>query len=248
MTLFTGRTAVVTGASRGLGRAVAGALAAAGADLVLVARDAEALLRVAAELQDHGVGVRTVPADLSLPGAPDAVADAVGAADLLINNAAVVTPIDASRRLPSAAVAEAVAINLTAPMILGFRMLGSMIDNGWGRIVGISSGVAARPDAMIGGNVYGTGKAALEAHLANLAAELAGTGVTANTYRPGMIDTGMQAWIRDQGGTAVQRSLRERFVAAHRDGRLRPPEEVAAVLVRRLATADNGAVWDVADG
>jgi short-subunit dehydrogenase len=248
VTTFAGRTAVVTGASRGLGRAIAVALAEAVAELVLVARDAGALDRVAADLHGRGARVRTVPADLSVDGGPDAVADAVGAADILINNAATVAPIDASRRLPSAAVVDAVALNLTAPMILSFRLLGPMIDNGWGRIVAVSSGVAARPDAMIGGNVYGTGKAAIEAHVANLAAEVAGTGVTVNTYRPGMVDTDMQAWIRDQDGSEVQRSLRKRFVAAHRNGLLRTAEESAAVLLRRLATADSGMIWDVADG
>ena len=60
-----------------------------------------------------------------------------------------------------------------------------MLARGFGRIVNVSSGIAARPEAMIGGNAYAASKAALEAHTLNLAAEMAGSGVTVNVYRPG---------------------------------------------------------------
>ena len=76
-----------------------------------------------------------------------------------------------------------------------------MIERGWGRVVNVSSGIVANPKRMIGGNAYATSKSALEAHTLNLAAELVGTGVTVNVYRPGAVDTQMQAWIRRQSGS-----------------------------------------------
>jgi hypothetical protein len=71
-------------------------------------------------------------------------------------------------------------------------------EAGWGRIVNVSSVIVARPDRMIRGNAYAVAKAALEAHTVNPAAELRGSGVTVNAYRPGGVDTAMQAWIRQQ--------------------------------------------------
>ena len=87
-----------------------------------------------------------------------------------------------------------------------------MRERGWGRIVNVSSGIAAHPETMIGGNSYATTKAALEAHTVNLAAELAGTGVTVNIYRPGIVDTAMQTWIRSQDPARIGEQLHARFV------------------------------------
>jgi NAD(P)-dependent dehydrogenase (short-subunit alcohol dehydrogenase family) len=70
-----------------------------------------------------------------------------------------------------------------------------MLDGGWGRIVNVSSGIAARPSVMVGANAYATSKAALRAHPLNLAAGLHDSRVTVNGYRPGDVDTAMQAWI-----------------------------------------------------
>jgi NAD(P)-dependent dehydrogenase (short-subunit alcohol dehydrogenase family) len=120
-----------------------------------------------------------------------------------------------------------------------------MRERGWGRVVNISSGIVADPAGMVGGNAYATGKAALEAHTVNLAAELAGTGVTANVYRPGSVDTAMQEWIRGQDGAPA---LSERFRRSHADGRLITPDHSAAALLHRLTTTDvTGAIWDVTD-
>ncbi len=83
----------------------------------------------------------------------------------------------------------------------------AMRANGWGRIVNVSSGIVDQLAAMLRANAYATSKAALEAHTVNLAAELAGAGVTVNAFRPGEVDTAMQAWIRgqdpDQIGTGL---------------------------------------------
>src|SRR6202043_1359814 len=83
-------------------------------------------------------------------------------------------------------------VNVIAPAALTAAVLPGMLDAGWGRGVNISSGVLASPAGMVRGNAYAATKAALEAHTVNLAAELRGTGVTVNAYRPGGVDTAMQ--------------------------------------------------------
>ncbi len=122
-----------------------------------------------------------------------------------------------------------------------------MRERGWGRIVNVSSGIAAHPETMIGGNSYATTKAALEAHTVNLAAELAGTGVTVNIYRPGIVDTAMQTWIRSQDPAQIGEQLHARFVRYQDQGTLLAPEISGRALVAHLSSAENGQVWDVTD-
>jgi NAD(P)-dependent dehydrogenase (short-subunit alcohol dehydrogenase family) len=99
---------------------------------------------------------------------------------------------------------------------------------------------------MVRGNAYVTTKAALEAHTVNLAAELRGTGVTVNAYRPGVVDTAMQGWIRRQDPERIGSGLRERFNRYYAEGALITPESSAAALLALLAGDDTGAIWDVA--
>ena len=84
-------------------------------------------------------------------------------------------------------------------------------------------------------------------HTINLAAEVAGTGVTVNVFRPGAVDTAMQAWIRDQRPEAIGPALHERFTRSYADGALITSERSARSLVGRLAGDDSGQIWDVAD-
>jgi NAD(P)-dependent dehydrogenase (short-subunit alcohol dehydrogenase family) len=119
-----------------------------------------------------------------------------------------------------------------------------MLAARWGRVVNVSSAIAASPAGMIRGNAYAATKAALEAHTVNLAAELQGTGVTVNAYRPGGVDTAMQAWIRRQDPQRIGVGLHERFNRNYAEGTLITPEHSAAVLLARLAGDDTGAIWD----
>ncbi len=91
-----------------------------------------------------------------------------------------------------------------------------------------------KPRGMVGGTVYAASKAALEAHTLNLAAELDGTGVTANVYRPGAVDTAMQAWIREQPASTVGQQLHDRFTEMHASGTLLSPQHSAARLLEKL--------------
>ena len=87
----------------------------------------------------------------------------------------------------------------------------------------------------------------LEAHTLNLAAEVSGTGVTVNAYRPGSVDSSMQGWIRSQPTEKVGTALRDRFVQAYEKGALITTERSAAVLLDRMKGEINGAIWDVDD-
>jgi 3-oxoacyl-[acyl-carrier protein] reductase len=216
-TSLNGRTALVTGGGRGIGRAIALELAKRKVRLALLARSTDQLEETAALARGFGADTYVVPADLGRPDAADHIArqlmGAVGPVDILINNAAVVWPLGPSASVEPSAWTTALTVNLTAPAALTFALLPEQLRRGWGRVVNVSSGVVARPASMVGGNAYVTAKAALEAHTLNLAAEVAGSGVTVNVFRPGAVDTDMQAWIRDQRPQAIGPALHEHLPA-----------------------------------
>jgi NAD(P)-dependent dehydrogenase (short-subunit alcohol dehydrogenase family) len=248
---FSGKTALVTGAGRGIGRAVAIGLADAGARLILVARSDGQLAETRAMLlaRDTAAGqVQIIPADLGDGQQRDRAAAAAlsaGRVDILVNNAATVEPLGPTAAVPAAELRRAFELNVIAPAALTAAVLPGMLEAGWGRIVNVSSGIAGRPDSMVRFNAYAATKAALEAHTVNLAAELRGTGVTVNAYRPGGVDTAMQAWIRQQDPGRIGTAAHERFNQNFADGTLITPGQSAAVLLAHLRGDDTGAVWDV---
>ncbi|HWN33823.1 MAG TPA: SDR family oxidoreductase [Pseudonocardia sp.] len=254
-----GRTALVTGASRGIGRAVALALAAEQVTTVLVARSEPELEETARLVRDAGGHAVALPADLSDASQREELArraievgaelagERSGGVDILVNNAAVAWPVGPSAAVSPAEWSAALELNVTAPATLTFALFPAMLERGWGRVVNVSSGVVARPGFMVGGNAYTTGKSALEAHTVNLAAELAGSGVTANVFRPGTVDTAMQAWIRGQPAEEVGAVLHDYFTGLHEQGALITPEASARSLVARLGGDATGQIWDVHD-
>ncbi|MEU0794221.1 SDR family NAD(P)-dependent oxidoreductase [Amycolatopsis sp. NPDC005961] len=216
---LAGKTAAVTGATREVGRTVAG----------------------------KGRRVSTHVADLAVAAQVQWVAGKLRHedADILINNAATVAPLGPTADLSPADVLDAFTINAVAVVALSAAAIPPMVERGWGRIVNVSSGLAVRPADMIGGTTYVATKAALEAHTINLAAELVGTGVTVNAYRPGVVDTGMQAWIRDQAPEAIGPELHARFMHSYESGRLISEERAAAGLLARLESGTSGQLWTV---
>jgi NAD(P)-dependent dehydrogenase (short-subunit alcohol dehydrogenase family) len=248
---LTGKIALVTGAGRGIGRAIALALADAGATSALVARTEGELTQTAKLVEESGGTALAVVADLGDPASVASVVERtvseLGPVDLLINNAASVEPLGPSAGMNPTAWAASFDINVIAPASLSFALLPHMIKAGWGRIVNVSSGIVARPAALIGGNAYAATKGALEAHTLNLAAELDGTGVTANIYRPGVVDTSMQALLRREGGGRMSQETHAQFVRYLEQGMLLTPDESARSLVERLGSDDSGQIWDVSD-
>lgn len=185
---LAGRTAVVTGASRGIGAATARALAGAGARVALLARSREELERLADEL--GGIAVQCDLRDRASleAGVARATSELGGAPDILVNNAGVFRtgPVGA---LSSDVVADAVGLNLTAPLLVVGAFLPAMRERGSGHVVTIGS-VADRK-IFEGNSVYSATKFGLRAVHEVMRTELKGTGVRATLVSPGSTDTSL---------------------------------------------------------
>ncbi|MHB1863917.1 MAG: SDR family oxidoreductase [Gemmatimonadaceae bacterium] len=187
--LLAGRTAVVTGASRGIGMACAATLARAGARLALVARSAEPLRRMAAELGGHAFAV---PCDVGDAGAVDAalgaLREALGdeAPDILVNNAGIFSVQPLEQTSPED-FARALEVNLVAPFLLTRALLPGMKARRGGHIVTIGS-IADRA-AFPGNAAYAASKYGVRGLHEVLRVELRGTGVRATLVSPGPVDT-----------------------------------------------------------
>jgi NAD(P)-dependent dehydrogenase (short-subunit alcohol dehydrogenase family) len=220
-----GTRAVVTGASRGLGRALAAALADAGARVVLVARHAPALDEAVAEIRAAGGEAHGVTADVADAEATYAVAGQaaalLGGVDLLINNASTLGPVPLRLLLDTDCedLERALAVNLVGPFRLTKALAGPMVLRGRGTIVNVTSDAAVETYPRWG--AYGASKAALEQLGRVWAAELAGTGVRLLTVDPGEMDTEMHAAaVPDADRAALGRPARvaARVLAVIRDG------------------------------
>lgn len=158
----TGRTALVTGASAGIGRAFAVLLAARGYDLILVARRADRLEALAAEMQAaHGIRAHVLPEDLADPAAPARIVDTVAArglqVDVLVNNAGYGVP---GRYADTAWATQAAFLQVlvTAVAELTHRLVPAMTARGWGRVINVAS-LAAHVPAAAGHTLYAAAKA-----------------------------------------------------------------------------------------
>ncbi|MDN3239589.1 SDR family NAD(P)-dependent oxidoreductase [Glycomyces tritici] len=217
-----GRVAVVTGGSSGIGRAIATALARAGARVVVVARGREALDATVTELTGFGCEAASVSADLGsregIRAAGEAAAAVFGEPDILVNSAGI------NLRPPMGDIDEAVwdatmAVNLEAPFLLGRRFGPGMAERGFGRIIHVTSQQAHR--AFVQSGVYGVSKGALESLARSQAEAWSPHGVTANTLVPGFVLT----------------PLNERLAS--------DPEQVAALAARTMV-GRNGFAEDFA--
>jgi 3-oxoacyl-[acyl-carrier protein] reductase len=213
--------ALVTGASRGIGRAVAVRLAQDGHDVAVgYAANADAAEEVASAVRAFGRRAITARAELAEPAAADALVDAaesgLGPVEVLIANAGVNTP---GRRVEEIALEEwdrLHAVNLRAPFLLARRVLPGMEARGFGRIVLLSS-VAAYTGGIIGAH-YASSKAGLHGLAHSLSRQAAGAGVTVNVVAPALIESDM---------LPAEPEVRERLAASLPVGRLGTADEVA---------------------
>ncbi len=190
MKRLEGKWALVTGASRGVGRQVALALAMEGCGMILHSRAKGHTDVLAATLRERGTTVHQVAAELSdtsvIPILASEVKGLCGALDILYNNAAIMTPYHENWMEVVASEYElSFRVNTIAPIILSNFFLPMMIAGKWGRIVNLTSGIKDEPELM----AYAASKAALDKYVFDMAPKLAGSGVTMNLLDPGWLRT-----------------------------------------------------------
>jgi len=225
---IAGRTALVTGAASGIGRAIATRFAAEGATVIAVDRDAEAVGDLASE-----IGATPLVIDLSdIDGLPAAIENVAGTVDILVNNAGI-QHVEHLEDFPIADFEKILRIMLTAPFVLSRAVLPGMYERGWGRIVHVSSahGRRASPFKV----AYVTAKHGLEGLSKVIALEGAERGVTSNCINPGYVRTPLvEAQIADQAvahGLSEDEVLSKVILASSPVKRLIDPAEVATAVV-----------------
>jgi NAD(P)-dependent dehydrogenase (short-subunit alcohol dehydrogenase family) len=237
---MTGQVALVTGASKGIGQAVAHRLSAAGYRVALLARDKAALEDVAAALPGETL---VVPADVTDPAALDAafatVEDAWQRVDVLVVNAGA----GASSPLvdtPDEEWLMMLDLNLTAPFRCLRRALPPMVANGWGRVVVVASVAAKRGETRIA--AYTASKHGVLGLVRSAASEHARSGITVNAVCPGYVDTPMTddsvANIAERTGKSLEEA-RELLARRQPIRRLVTSDEVAQAV---MLCVDNGAI------
>jgi gluconate 5-dehydrogenase len=189
-----GRTALVTGASSGIGRAIAEALAGAGARIVAVARRKPALDEVVRSLKESGTQAAAISADVAnrdeIARVAKTAAEFFGAPDILVNAAGVNTREHADK-VTEAGWDGTLAVNLSAPFFLAQRLAPAMAGRGWGRIINIASLQSVR--AFTNGIAYGASKGGIVQLTRAMAEAWSPQGVCCNAIAPGFFPTALTA-------------------------------------------------------
>ncbi len=228
---LTGKSALVTGASGGIGADIARALHGAGAVVALSGTRVEPLEALAAEF---GKRTHILPCDLSnaeaVEGLPKQAVEAMGGMDILVNNAGI-TRDNLFMRMSDEEWAQVLEVNLTSTMRLCRAALRGMMKSRWGRIINISSivGTTGNP----GQGNYAAAKAGMVGMSKSLAYEVASRGVTVNCVAPGFISTPMTDKLNDDQKAAINVKIPA--------GRMGTPEEIAAAVLY-LASNEAGYV------
>ncbi|WP_340296612.1 MULTISPECIES: 3-oxoacyl-[acyl-carrier-protein] reductase [unclassified Roseobacter] len=228
---LTGKSALVTGASGGIGADIARALHSAGAVVALSGTRVEPLEALAAELDERS---HVLPCNLSdaeaVEALPKQAIEAMGAMDILVNNAGI-TRDNLFMRMSDEEWAQVLEVNLTSTMRLCRGALRGMMKSRWGRIINISSIVGATGNPGQGN--YAAAKAGMVGMSKSLAYEVASRGVTVNCVAPGFIATPMTDKLNDDQKAAINVKIPA--------GRMGTPEEIAAAVLY-LASNEAGYV------
>lgn len=228
---LTGKRALITGASGGIGGAIATALHQAGAAVALSGTRTAPLEALAAELGDNAP---VLPCDLSDPDAVEALpkraAEALGGVDILVNNAAI-NRDQIFMRMSDEEWQSVIDVNLTAAMRLCRGVIRPMMKARWGRLINISSVVGATGNP---GQVnYAASKAGMVGLTKSIAYEVASRGITVNAVAPGFVETPMTDKLNDEQKARINSQIPT--------GRIGRPEEIAAAVLY-LASDEAGYV------
>ena len=209
MSLFdlTGKKAFITGASRGIGQAIAIALADAGADVALVARGEEGLAATAARVKEHGRQAHVIAADVTdadaVTGAVDAAISMLGQVDIVINNAGGSNFVVPFLDLRLAGWDKLMRLNLTSAVYVCRAIGGHLVERGHGSVINVASvaGLTASPFL----SPYGAAKAGLISLTKSLAVEWAALGIRVNALCPGWTATELNRnlWDNETNGAAT---------------------------------------------
>jgi NAD(P)-dependent dehydrogenase (short-subunit alcohol dehydrogenase family) len=213
MPKLSGKVAIVTGASRGIGAAVARALADAGASVMLAARTVAQAEANAREIRAAGGKATTFACDVADYAACQRLvhetAERFGLPDLLVNNAGVIEPISTVGVGDPSEWARSIGINLIGAYYAIRAVLPGMIERGHGSIINVSSGAAHRPQE--GWSAYCAGKAGLAMLTRSIDLEHRAAGIRVFGFQPGTTDTDMQVIIRASGVNPISRIPREQL-------------------------------------
>ncbi len=222
---LSGKTALITGSTRGIGKAIAQYLAKAGARVIITGRDQGRAEEVAKEIaQTYGVETLGVAMDMSekdsITSAYERIESLFGGVDILVNNAGI-TKDKLFLRMSLEDWEEVLRVNLTGTFLITSLAIKSMLKKRWGRIVNISSVVGFTGN--IGQVNYSSTKSALIGFTKSLAKELASRNITVNAVAPGFIETDMTSVLSDE--------LKQAYLKNIPLGRFGKPEDVAGAVV-----------------
>lgn len=227
------KIALITGAGRGLGRATALAMAGKGSSVALLSRTAAELEETAGMVENIGGKALVLPADVSdekaVREAVKKTISAFGAIHILVNNAAIVGPAARLHEVDPDDWEQTLAVNLGGVRQMCQEVIPHMLDTRGGRIINVTSGMAEFAMPMFG--AYSVSKAGLNHMTRIMAQELEGQHIQVNGLDPGVMDTSMQEEIRALGPEILGKPLHDQFVSFKTAGHLRPPEEVAGLVL-----------------
>jgi NAD(P)-dependent dehydrogenase (short-subunit alcohol dehydrogenase family) len=243
--ILAGRTAIVTGASQGLGREIARAFIAAGARVVACARDEDALGEARSDLESIASEpslIAAVTADVSEPEAVERLVEEAfecfSRIDVLVNNAGVYGPKGPTEAVDWNEWEQTVRINLFGSVLCSRALLPHFRANEYGKIIQLSGGGATAPLPRL--SAYAASKAAVVRFAETLAEEVRGTGIDVNAIAPGAMNTRMLDELLDAGPDRVGSSQYERAIEQRSSGGT--PPQLAARLAVFLASRDSDGI------